>query len=79
MRRINCLGVELPDEGGDTLGGFIYSQLGKVPMVGDRVEFEDVTIQVLSVIGRRIKQVRASVVVSEDATASKSRREPGQA
>lgn len=63
------LGVELPDEGGDTLGGFIYSQLGKVPMVGDRVEFENVTIQVLSVIGRRIKQVRASVTASEDGPA----------
>ena len=64
------LGVELPDEGGDTLGGFIYSQLGKVPMVGDRVEFENVTIQVLSVIGRRIKQVRASVAVSEETAGS---------
>lgn len=55
------LGIELPDEGGDTLGGFIYSQLGKVPAVGDRVEFENVTMQVLSVIGRRIKQVRATI------------------
>ncbi len=55
------LGVELPDEGGDTLGGFIYSQLGKVPALGDRVEYENVTIEVLSVNGRRIKQVRAIV------------------
>lgn len=64
------LGVELPSEGGDTLGGFIYSQLGKVPAVGDRVEFENVTIQVLSVTGRRIKQVRASVAVEEDAASA---------
>ncbi len=28
------LEVELPSEGGDTLGGFIYSQLGKVPRWG---------------------------------------------
>ncbi len=61
------LGVELPDEGGDTLGGFIYSQLGKVPAVGDRVEFGNVTMQVLSVIGRRIKQVRASVQTEGEA------------
>ncbi len=33
------LGVELPTEGGDTLGGFIYSHLGKVPALGDRIEF----------------------------------------
>lgn len=67
------LGVELPDEGGDTLGGFIYSQLGKVPAVGDRVEFENVTIQVLSVIGRRIKQVRATVQTEEEAASDEVR------
>ena len=55
------LGVELPSEGGDTLGGFIYSQLGKVPAVGDTIEFGRARIEVLSVAGRRIKQVRASV------------------
>jgi putative hemolysin len=54
------LNVELPAEGGDTLGGFIYSQLGKVPAVGDTIEFAGVSIEVLSVAGRRIKQVRAS-------------------
>lgn len=54
------LNVELPEEGGDTLGGFIYSQLGRVPAVGDRVEFDDVVFEVLSVAGRRIKQVRAT-------------------
>jgi putative hemolysin len=53
------LHVELPEEGGDTLGGFIYSQLGKVPAVGDTIEFGGINIEVLSVAGRRIKQVRA--------------------
>jgi CBS domain containing-hemolysin-like protein len=61
------LGVELPAEGGDTLGGFIYSQLGKVPAVGDTIEHESVKIEVLSVAGRRIKQVRASVRADETA------------
>jgi putative hemolysin len=60
------LGVELPDEGGDTLGGFIYSQLGKVPALGDRVEYQNITIEVLSVNGRRIKQVRAIVAPPGD-------------
>jgi len=53
-------GVELVSEGSDTLGGFIYGQLGKVPAVGDTIEFDDVRIEVLSVAGRRIKQVRVS-------------------
>ena len=43
------------------MGGFIYSQLGKVPAVGDTIEIDGVRIEVLSVAGRRIKQVRASV------------------
>lgn len=79
------LGIELPNEGGDTLGGFIYSQLGKVPAVGDRVEFENVTMQVLSVIGRRIKQVRATIQTDEEVVAgsvrsqAKSGAEVGQA
>lgn len=53
-------GVELVSEGSDTLGGFIYGQLGKVPAVGDAIEFDNVVIEVLSVAGRRIKQVRVS-------------------
>ncbi|HEX9114716.1 MAG TPA: hemolysin family protein [Anaerolineae bacterium] len=62
------LNVELPAEGGDTLGGFIYSQLGKVPAVGDTIEYAGVHIEVLSVAGRRIKQVRVTrtAPVSED-------------
>ncbi len=61
------LEVELPNEGGDTLGGFIYSQLGKVPAPGDRIEFENVVIEVISVASRRIKQVRATVLAPDDA------------
>jgi magnesium and cobalt exporter, CNNM family len=49
----------LPTEENDTLGGFIYSQLGKVPVVGDQVPFDDLTFTVESVAGRRIKKVRA--------------------
>ena len=36
------MNVELPEEGGDTLGGFIYSQLGKVPAVADTIDFDNV-------------------------------------
>ena len=67
------LGVALPTEGGDTLGGFIYSRLGKVPALGDRVDFENVVIEVLSVSGRRIKQVRATVTVDDDGPSSPER------
>lgn len=62
------LTLDLPAEGGDTLGGFIYSQLGKVPAVSDVIEYDGIRVEVLSVAGRRIKQVRVSrmVPVSEN-------------
>jgi len=66
------LDVELPEEGGDTLGGFIYSQLGKVPAVGDTITYESVAVEVLSVAGRRIKQVRARIQNGEKVEARMS-------
>ena len=62
-------GVELVSEGSDTLGGFIYGQLGKVPAVGDAIEFDNARIEVLSVAGRRIKQVRVSRLLPAASTA----------
>ena len=50
----------------DTLGGFIYSQLGKVPAAGETIHFDGLIIQVLSVTGRRIRKVRVSWEQSED-------------
>jgi putative hemolysin len=48
----------LPTEESDTLGGFIYSALGKVPAAGDRVLHEGLSFTVESVLGRRIRKVR---------------------
>ena len=50
--------VALPTDDSDTLGGFIYTELGKVPAVGDQVVFDDMGFTVESVAGRRIKKVR---------------------
>ncbi len=54
------LDVKLPTGEGDTLGGLIYSQLGKVPAAGDQLVVNGVVIEVLSVSGRRIRKVRVS-------------------
>jgi len=43
----------------DTVGGFVYHHLGKVPVAGDEVSVDGLTLRVLSVLGRRIKKVRA--------------------
>ena len=53
------LGAPLPaDESYDTLGGFLYTQLGKVPVAGEQLHFGEWVIQVLNVSGRRIGKVR---------------------
>jgi len=52
--------ASLPTEESDTLGGFIYAELGRVPTVGDRVRFEGLSFTVESVAGRRIQKVRVS-------------------
>jgi putative hemolysin len=53
------IGVDLSlDNDVDTLGGFIYNQLGRVPEQGDMVEYADRRFTVLSVTARRIGQIR---------------------
>jgi putative hemolysin len=47
-----------PDESFDTLGGFLFAQLGKVPAAGEQLQFGGLSIQVLNVSGRRIGKVR---------------------
>ncbi len=56
------LDVQMPDELGDTLGGFIYGQLGKVPEPGENFEAENLYFEVISVIDRRIRKVRVIVL-----------------
>jgi CBS domain containing-hemolysin-like protein len=50
----------------DTIGGFVYHHLGKVPVAGDEVRVDGLTLRVLSVIGRRIKKVRATKAREEE-------------
>lgn len=42
----------------DTVGGFIMSELERIPVVGDRIELEDGTIEVQRMEGRRVDRVR---------------------
>jgi CBS domain containing-hemolysin-like protein len=50
------------DQDYDTIGGFVYHHLGKVPAASDEVRVDGLTLRVLSVLGRRIKKVRATKV-----------------
>jgi putative hemolysin len=52
------LDVELSTEESDTLGGYIFSVLGKVPQVGESFERDGLRFTVESLDGRRIEWVR---------------------
>jgi len=51
--------ASLPKDTSETLGGFIYSRLGRVPTPGDVIEAGSLHLIVEQVHGRRIRQVRA--------------------
>jgi len=55
------LGIEIPDEDFETLGGFIIAQEGQVPAEGDVLEYENVEIEVLESDERRVSSVCVKV------------------
>jgi len=55
-------GAYLPTDNTETLAGFIYSQLGKVPTQGEFVEAGGLHLVVANVAGRRIRKIRATRV-----------------
>ena len=50
----------------DTIGGYIYSEIGDVPTGGEILKAGDVTLTVDQVIGRRITKVRAKRAVTPE-------------
>ena len=68
------LDIEIPADGYDTLGGFIYDRLGRIPMVNETFEFEGLLMSIERVEGQRISSVR---IVRESRNASSAKSERG--
>jgi putative hemolysin len=58
----DLMDTDLENEGYDTLGGFLYAQLDKIPVAGDTITFKDLTFTVLTTRGRRITKVKVERV-----------------
>lgn len=58
----DALNTQITSEQSDTLGGFIFDQLGEVPKVGAKVQYDGFMFEVLSVNDRRILKVKATPV-----------------
>ena len=57
-----ALGLGLPeDDGFETLGGFVFSRLGKVPAIGEQFQHENVEFTVLDADERKINRVKITV------------------
>jgi len=52
------LGIDIPNEDFDSVGGFVFSALERVPEPGDAIDFEGFAFVVESVEGRRVRRVR---------------------
>jgi len=51
-------GVKIPEGSWSTLGGFVFSRIGRLPRVGDRVPFPGGELEVVAMDSRRVAAVR---------------------
>jgi CBS domain containing-hemolysin-like protein len=57
------LDLELPDDGDfDTIGGFVFTELGHVPTVGEELVYKNVRLTVVEATRRRIERVRIEML-----------------
>jgi CBS domain containing-hemolysin-like protein len=53
------MAIKVPDDGAyETVAGFMMSELGRIPAVGDEVQIEDGMLRVERMDGRRVDRVR---------------------
>ena len=52
------LGVAIDTTEVDTVGGYVYHSLGRIPQAGDIVETDELHIEVVSMLGRRLRKLR---------------------
>jgi CBS domain containing-hemolysin-like protein len=53
-----ALETSLPKEDFDTLGGLVYDKLGDIPMVGEKIEIDHITLVVDRMVRRRVSRVK---------------------
>lgn len=63
--------TELVKDNADSLGGFMYSEIGKVPTGGEVIQVDSIKLIVEQVIGRRIRKIRAVKLNQEDSSEEK--------
>lgn len=63
------LDIELPeDKDYDTVGGFLFSEMGKIPIAGEEMRYENVRFCILDAEERKINRLRVEVIPEQDET-----------
>jgi CBS domain containing-hemolysin-like protein len=55
------LGTSISSDDNDTLGGYIFLQIGRVPIVGEEIDTDELHMTIRSIEGRRIRKVLVKV------------------
>jgi CBS domain containing-hemolysin-like protein len=71
--------IKLEHEDYDTLGGFLYAQLDKIPVAGDTVTFHHYRFTILTTRGRRIVRVQVERLPASAPQARLAPQEQGHA
>jgi len=59
IEKINeILNIEIPENGFETLGGFIYDLLGRVPEKGEKIKYKNCQIIIEKIVKNRIRRVK---------------------
>lgn len=53
------MGTKLSSKDADTLGGYIFNRIGRVPKVSEKLEETGVDLTIEQIVGRRVRRVRA--------------------
>jgi putative hemolysin len=61
------LGVKLPEEEFETIGGFVLGLFGRLPAEGDQIRYANLMFTVLRLRKNRISRIRVLTYISEDA------------
>ena len=60
-------GVSIVTTDVDTVGGYVYHSLGRIPQAGDVVQTDRLHIEVVSMLGRRLRKLRIHLIDEEAA------------
>ncbi len=68
IRELNkTVGLNLPEEDFETIGGLVFNKFGRIPSAGEKIRIKNITITVEKMRGRRISKLKITKPRSSEA------------